>query len=74
MAESGPPHQPNIVRKPDKKPVDFRATSQKQSNAGTYDDRGGDRLKKVMLWVVAIVIVALIATFILDAVSGVKVT
>lgn len=50
---SGNSHTPyplKPVRIPEKKPDDFRATSQKQSNAGFYDDRGGDlggnRLKK----------------------------
>lgn len=37
---SHPIHPLKPVREPDRKPVDFRATSQKQSNAGFYDDRG----------------------------------
>lgn len=65
-----PRHQPNIVRIPHKKPNDFQATSQQQSNAGIYDARGGDRLKKVLLWVVILVIVALVVTFVVDAIVG----
>ncbi len=70
-AESSPPHQPNILRKPDKKPADFRATSQQQSNAGTYDDRGGDgRIKKILVAIAVVLIVALLATFLVDAIAG----
>ncbi len=67
---SAPPHQPNILRKPDKKPVDFRATSQQQSNAGTYDERGGNRLKIAVAIVVLVVVIGLAATFIIDAFAG----
>lgn len=70
MAESGPPGQPNIVRKPEKKPADFRATSQQQSNAGTYDDRGGDRFKKVLLWAVILILAAAVITIIVDVIAG----
>ena len=67
---SSPPYQPNILRKPDKKPQDFRATSQAQSNAGMYDERGGGRLKKVLALVAVLAIVAVVATMIVDAVAG----
>lgn len=67
---SSPPHQPNIVRTPEKKAVDFRATSQQQSNAGTYDERGGDRFKKVLAWIVGLLLVAIVATIVIDAVTG----
>lgn len=65
-----PRHQPNILREPDKKAADFRATNQSQSNAGTYDDRGGNRSKKVLAWVIAILVVALVITFVVDAIAG----
>lgn len=65
-----PRPQPNIVRIPHKKPSDFRATSQQQSDDGIYDVQGGDRLKKILLWVVVFAIVALIVTVIVDAIAG----
>ena len=71
MAESGPPVQPNIVRKPEKKPDDFRATSEQQSNAGTYDERGGNRTRKVVTWIIAGVIVAVAVAIIVEVIAGV---
>lgn len=65
-----PRRQPNMVRIPHKKPSGFRATSQQQSDAGIYDVQGGDRLKKVLLWVVVFAIVALIVTVIVDVIVG----
>lgn len=68
---SSPPYQPNILRTPDKKPIDFRATTQQQSNAGTYDERGGDtKVKKIVTWTVVTVLVALVVTLVIDAVAG----
>ena len=64
-------HQPNILRTPDKKPADFRATNQSQSNAGTYDERGGgSRTKKIVGWSIALILAVVVVTTIVDAIAG----
>ena len=70
MSHSWHGTQPTIVRTPIKKPADVRATNQSQSERGAYDERGGDRLKKGLLWVTGLTGIAIAATIVVDIVAG----
>ena len=63
--------QPNILREQGKKPSDLHVTTERQSERGSYEDKGGDRFKRVLISVVVFIVVALIVTLIVDLATGV---
>ncbi len=67
--------QPNPVSNPNKRPIDFRATSQQQSSNGSYDEHGqGGRFKKILFAIVLGLILTILATILIDALTGQKVS